>query len=301
MRSYARNWTLVIVCLITSFVLGVPGGTPRVVSAAVPDAASLPSLPLFWAIQDDGPSSDAQLVSLATPLDGHIIRLKSRQFQPGPSDAALLQEWVARGSERVHLLVQLDYIPRERAKAELLTRGLALLAYVPDYAWIAALPAQDATAVLDWPGVTWIGELAVDDKLSPQIREDRWGEFNLSPDGTAAVYLFLHSDETLQTGRALAAAHGGTVTGEVVGIRMLMVELPKDEVRGLAAEEAVQWVEPAAPPLTGTNDGSRAQIGVDALQAAPYNLDGTGIDILVYDSGQAGDHVDFGSRLIHRQ
>jgi subtilisin family serine protease len=99
--------------------------------------------------------------------------------------------------------------------------------------------------------------------------------------------------------RPLVAAHGGIVTGQAAGIRMLMVELPQAQVEALAAEEAVQWVEPAAPPLTGTNDGSRAQIGVNTLQAAPYNLDGTNVDILVYDSGQAGDHTDFGSRLIH--
>lgn len=299
MRPHNRRWTVLIVCLVISLVWGVPPGTPRVSSAARPDVVPSPALHFSSAIEAGSASSNAQVAPLATPPDGHLIRLKSRQFLPEPSDAAMLQEWSARGSERIHLLVQLDYIPRERAKAELLDRGLALLAYVPDYAWIASLPAEDAAAALDWPGVLWIGELAVDDKLSPEIRADRWGEFNLSADGTAAVYLFLHLDEALETGRALATAHGGTVTGEAVGIRMLMVELPKAEVRGLAAEEAVQWVEPAAPPLTGANDGSRAQIGVDTLQAAPYNLDGTNVDILVYDSGQAGDHVDFGSRLIH--
>ena len=83
---------------------------------------------------------------------------------------------------------------------------------------------QDAAAALDWPGVSWVGELTVDDKLAPDIREGRWSEFNLLPDGTAAVYLLLHPDETLVTGRALAAAHGGVVTGEAAGIRMLVVE-----------------------------------------------------------------------------
>ena len=59
----------------------------------------------------------------------------------------------------------------------------------------------------------------------------------------------------------------------------------------------MQWIEPAAPPLDAANDGIRAQIGVDIVNSAPYNLDGTGIDVLVYDSGSVGDHVDFGARL----
>ncbi len=109
----------------------------------------------------------------------------------------------------------------------------------------------------------------------------------------------LHKDVSLDTGYQLAEAHGATVTGEVLGIHLLVLEIPKDNIRALAAEDAVQWIEPAAPPLDGANDGIRDQIGINIVNAAPYNLDGTGIDVLVYDSGQVGNHTDFGTRLIH--
>ena len=107
----------------------------------------------------------------------------------------------------------------------------------------------------------------------------------------------LHKDETLETGRQLAISYGGQVTGEVTGTNLLIVEMPQDQIRALATEDAIQWIEPAAPPLGEGNDGIRDQIGVDAVNAAPYYLDGTGIDVLVYDGGRAGAHVDFGSRL----
>jgi len=92
--------------------------------------------------------------------------------------------------------------------------------------------------------------------------------------------------------------YGGRITGEVVGINLLVVEMPRANIEALAAEDAVQWIEPAAPPLTEANDGSRQQIGVDVVQAGPYSLDGTNIDVLVYDGGRVGAHVDFGTRLI---
>ena len=44
---------------------------------------------------------------------------------------------------------------------------------------------------------------------------------------------------------------------------------------------------------------------MNVLHPAPYNasptysLDGSGIDVLVYDGGQVGDHPDFGTRLTH--
>jgi hypothetical protein len=92
-----------------------------------------------------------------------------------------------------------------------------ILTYVPDYTWIASIPVGDGAAVLEAPGVTWIGALTVDDKLDPAIRAGQWAAFNRAPDGTAAVHVMLHQDESLETGRARAAQHSGLVTGEVVG------------------------------------------------------------------------------------
>lgn len=245
------------------------------------------------------PSDTAPAVPMAASPVQHTIYLQSREFVPGEPDLRALQRLVIAGRDRVHVLLQLDFIPRQTAKAEFEARGIKLLAYVPDYAWIASMPATNPAAVLESPGMTWAGELSVDDKLDPAIRAGEWGPWNLAPEGIAAVYVVMHKDESLETGRRLAEAHGGEVTGEVIGIKMLTVEMPQDNIRALAAEDAVQWIEAAAPPLGEANDGIRPQIGVDALQDTPYDLDGTGVDVLVYDSGQAGNHPDFGTRLIH--
>ncbi|HDQ72180.1 MAG TPA: hypothetical protein ENN19_08795, partial [Chloroflexi bacterium] len=235
----------------------------------------------------------------ASPIT-RTIHLKSRAFVPSTSNALTvrgLESQASRGQERVHVLVQLDFIPRQAAKEALEARGLKLLAYVPDYAWIASVSVGRATTALQSPGVAWSGELTVEDKLDPAITADRWGEWNRAPDGTVAVYVAMHQDESLDTGRALVAAHGGRVVGEVIGVNLLLVEMDQKDVRALAAADAVQWIEPAAPPLTEANDGIRQQIGVNVVQAAPYSLDGTNIDVLVYDGGRVGAHVDFGTRL----
>lgn len=249
--------------------------------------------------EESGPIVIPQPIGPTVPPPPHVIHLKSRDFQPGAADARSLQQLARSDRDRLHVLVQLDFIPRDEAKAEYARRGVQLLMYVPDYAWIASVPAKDPSSVLSLPGVTWAGELTVNDKLDPMIQSNEWMSFNLAPDGTAAVYVITHLDEDVATTRSLIAQHGGKVTGEVQGIKMLIVEMPRDNIRALAAEEAVQWIAPAEPMLGEANDGIRAQIGVNTVQAAPYSLDGTGIDVLVYDSGQAGDHVDFGARLTH--
>lgn len=235
--------------------------------------------------------------SLAPPSP-YTIHLKSREFQPTPTDFATLQKLARSDRASLHVLVQLDFVPRQAAKDELKTRGLNLLAYVPDYAWIASVPASNPATVMQLPGVVWAGELTVEDKLDPAILKGEWGGYNFASDGTAAVYVAMHLDETLDTGRALVAGRGGKVTGEVKGINLLMVEMPRENIRALAAEDAVQWIEPAEPALGESNDGIRQRIGVDTVQAAPYNLSGAGVDILIYDSGiVTPTHPDFTGRL----
>ena len=244
-------------------------------------------------------------ITLAAPPAAQPVRptnpiyLHSRTFIPDLPDANALQHLARSDKDRVHILIQLDFIPRQAAKEAYEAQGVELLAYVPDYAWIASVPGDAPESALGLPGVVWAGELATADKLDEYIKADEWGSYHLAPDGTAAVYVAMHKDETLENGRKLAEALDGVITGEVIGINLLLVEMPKKNIEALAANDAVQWIEQAAPPMDETNSGIRPQIGVNTVNAAPYDLDGTGIDVLVYDSGQAGDHVDFGARLIH--
>ncbi len=237
-------------------------------------------------------------VELSSPVT-HTVHLRSREFVPQESEVHALQQLANQAVDgRMHVLLQLDYIPRRAAKEALAAQGIELLAYVPDYAWIASVPATSVATLLKTPGLTWVGQFTAQDKLAPAIRADHWDTFNAQGD-QVAVFVSLHQDETLDTGRKLVKAHGGRVMGEVQGINTLIVVIRKSNLEALAAEDAIQWIEPAGPPLTANNDGIRAQIGVDTVNAVPYDLDGDGVDVLVYDVGQVGDHPDFGSRLTH--
>lgn len=249
------------------------------------------------------PQVTSQMPATA-PARARPIQLRSRVFTPEPlqpTDRPALQRLARSGADRLHALLQLDYIPREAAKSELARRGIHLLAYVPDYAWIASLPGAHPEAVLEVPGMVWAGELTVDDKLAPAIRAGEWAAYNMAADGTVAVYVVMHADESLEAGRALVAALGGKVINEVIGINTLVAEMPAAQIRALAAQDAVQWVEPAEPALREANDDIRARIAVSEVQAAPYNLNGTNVDILIYDGGVVtytpSTHADFTGRL----
>ncbi len=268
-------------------------------AASEPTTSIVPSVP---SVPDSHPAASEPTtptapLAAADPLTP-TIHLKSRDFQPAAPDRAALQASARADRDRVHILVQLDFIPREAAKAEYERRGLKLLAYVPDYAWIASTPAQAPDLPLSLPGVTWVGSLTVEDKLDPAISNREWGSYNLSADGTAAVYVVIHSDVNWEAGRASVQRYGGRIVGEVRDVSAFVVEMPEAKLLALAAEDDIQWIEPAEPPLGEANDGIRQQIGVDIVQSAPYSLTGSGVDILIYDSGTVTPtHADFSGRL----
>ncbi len=81
--------------------------------------------------------------SQTAPSSAPTIHLKSGDVTPGAPDRLALNQLARSDGGRLHILLQLDLIPRDTAKAAYEKDGVKLLAYVPDYAWIASVPASN--------------------------------------------------------------------------------------------------------------------------------------------------------------
>ena len=72
-------------------------------------------------------SPEAFFAQMGQPPQTHTIYLKSREFVPGIADAPVLDLLASPDAGRVHLLVQLDFIPRQVAKDALVQNQGTLL------------------------------------------------------------------------------------------------------------------------------------------------------------------------------
>src|SRR5918992_2897045 len=107
----------------------------------------------------------------------HEIRLINQRFTPpaGVPETARqaigrrAEELRARGKERLHLLVQLHELPSPAGRQELARQGLALGAYVPGSAFIAAVPVDRAVAAVARPEGRWATLWEVGHKLHPRV------------------------------------------------------------------------------------------------------------------------------------
>jgi Subtilase family/Bacterial pre-peptidase C-terminal domain len=225
------------------------------------------------------------------------IRLLAGSFTPPagtpePEQKRLAQAAAtaaAQGQERVHVLLQLHAIPSAAEKHALWRDGVDLGAYVPDRAWIAAVPPGLVTGLSHRPDVRYVTPWDANRKLHPRVAAGQWAPWTRDPDrpGWVMTFVLLHHDVPLEAGDAVAAAVGGVAMPPVSGLHGLTVWVEEERAAELAQHEEVLWVEEGPPPLTATNDGVRATMRVDPVNNPPYSLDGAGVRLFVFDAGTA--------------
>jgi hypothetical protein len=244
------------------------------------------------------------LLFIVTPANAQgpdrdfTILLKSRQFVPAPGmDKVMAAQLSASPTGRSHVLIQFDHIPSAEEREALEQAGVKLLAYVPHNAWFASVPAIVSLSDKALASARWLGAILPQDKLPAGLWEGQVGPWAVNADGSVNLDVLFFADVPLDGARQIVAAHSGHVEEELPEFHRLRVRAPRQAITALAGEDGVQWVVEAPPPKIPSNDGSRARTHVDDVQAAPYNLSGSGVDLGIWDNGRVDTHVDFSGRL----
>ena len=241
----------------------------------------------------------------AAERDSFEISLLSRSFVPSPGPSAGTRERLEaagravreKGGARVHALLQFDRIPSPAERAALEEAGVRLLSYLPNYAFYASLPAAEPARAASLPSVRWLGGIADADRLSPEIRSGEFGDWaHDTASGKTVVLAKFFADVAQGEASAAVARSGGKTLSWTATINTASVLIHQERIAALAGEDAVEWIEQPLPPLEPVNDRNRARVGADTLFAPPYGLDGSGVDVLVFDAGRVYPHDDLDSR-----
>ncbi|HVP11949.1 MAG TPA: S8 family serine peptidase, partial [Phycisphaerae bacterium] len=249
----------------------------------------------------------------AQPTSGQISwRSTIDRGDPATQSASLgqaAQEQAASG--RQHVLVRFAGPVRPVVRQAMRAAGVDLLSYVGDNSFFAVIsPERLIPSAVDAVGLLrGMQPIEREHKLHPMLLNGEvppWalvakteGGTDSPPDEIVAAYVIFHRDVALNTdGIALCNRHEAKLRSLMHSINGAVIELPLSRIEALAAEDAVQWIEPPLPQFSMVNDSNRALTQADQAQAAPYNLDGSGVTVLVYDGGTGrSTHVDFQGRL----
>lgn len=119
----------------------------------------------------------------------------------------------------------------------------------------------------------------------------------------ARVNIVFNDEVTIDEARAAILDAGGELERPFATNfdlpRNLRARVPANAVKQLAADERVFTIHGPTPRIAASNLAEAQLARVDVVQAAPYNLNGSGV-VLSYFELSAGDttHQEFGGRLI---
>jgi hypothetical protein len=227
-------------------------------------------------------------------------------MQPAELGRALAQLATRDGESRVVIHFDGPVQPGQRSALE--ASGIRLLSYLGGNAYFATLTADvDPTRAALVPGTLAVEAVDPVNKLHPDLAQGTAHPWSIisRPDGadetaafpTVAVYVLFHRDFDLDRAANVIGDHAGTLQSKMEAINGVVAHLSLDRVAELAADDDVMYVEPPLPALTELNDGNRARTEADIVNGAPYDLDGSGVTVLVFDGGRVFSHSDLAGRL----
>ncbi|MBI5332023.1 MAG: S8 family serine peptidase [Candidatus Aenigmarchaeota archaeon] len=228
------------------------------------------------------------------------ILLSSGQFIPEPG----INIGTAKTSGKKHVLVQMKRSLNEQEKEFLKSQGLDLLSYVPNKAWYASIDITKLDnitkldKILQNNVIRYIGKIEPDYKISPYIKQNRYHEYSLNSDGTVNIIVYFYKDVSMDRANESMKTIGA-ITKENIMDNALVIRIDKNKIQEIVQLDEVMWVEQAPAPAVSANYYMRQITGADVAQAAPYNLYGSGITAMVYDTGIVDwTHDDFNNRII---
>ncbi|MFC1708837.1 S8 family serine peptidase [Candidatus Omnitrophota bacterium] len=227
------------------------------------------------------------------------IRLKSRRFTPSEDIGRAIASHIQPSKhERVHVLMQSYDIPDIAQRGILNSAGVELLNYIPHKAWFISVPRGIAQAQLVNANVRWIGPILPKDKLFLPILNRGVGPWAVNSDGSVNLEVSIFKDVSLAEARQVLGGIGALIKEESAVSNRLTVTVSPDKLMDIANEDIVRWIIEERPPKKYLNDGSRANVGADAVQDTPYNLSGLDVDVGIWDGGDVDiTHDDFGARV----
>ncbi|MGI8892081.1 MAG: S8 family serine peptidase [Bacteroidia bacterium] len=197
-------------------------------------------------------------------------------------------------------IIQFYSIPNKKQKDELIALGVELMDYLPDFAFIAAIPVEADITSFGQYDVRSIIPISPEMKINKYLLKDGVPEWALRGSSKAEFEVKVHSNIDL----AYAASQLRTKGYEVVNARsfgnLITVIVDKDEIENLAALPFIYFVDAISAPPVPDDIRARSLHRVNTIQneyLGGRNYTGAGVTVAIADDGPIGPHIDFTGRV----
>ncbi len=196
------------------------------------------------------------------------------------------------------MFVQFHDAPDEGQRRQLRQMGVILHRPATGGAWYATVPAAALERLMALPMVRAVSAVEGRDKMPRGLREKGPPFWARNPDGSAGVTVQFYPDVPFDEARRVLKKYGAVGGKKYLFNRKLSTDADPKRLQALAGEDAVSWVDAAAPPPEEHNETAAVRSRVNIIHAAPYGLSGQGVRTSIWDGGEVyASHGDFGGRV----
>ncbi|SDF18008.1 Por secretion system C-terminal sorting domain-containing protein [Dyadobacter soli] len=211
---------------------------------------------------------------------------------------------LSTAGQKSFVIIQFDGIPTEEERRELRGQGIELLEYIPNYAYTATIAAGSNPGALARTKGRAIVELSAEQKMQPGLANGNIPSHAFASPTTVDIWISYpksFSDEEVQA--ALQGLQYELVSDKFKKYQILTVRVPVKELKRLAGQPFVQYVQAAPQPDRQLNNKSTVNGRANVLKSSlpgNRNLSGAGVVIGIGDESNPLRHIDFNGRVINR-
>ena len=235
-------------------------------------------------------------------LEEYELLFTSRQFVPALGVSYSTEADITTSPlERVHVLIQFYRTPNATEREALKDAGVNLVGYIPNNAWFVSIPASENSLmeIMNTPIVRSVVGIQPEDKMQDVVKKREFGNWSFDPvTNSVNLTIIFFKDVSSIDAEQIISRYNGVVIGTAPIINAFVVKFPVEFISALASEDSIKWIEEVPPPGTEDNDGIRQAIGVNIVQAPPYDLLGSGVRAVQFEPNVPNNtHADLGYRV----
>lgn len=232
---------------------------------------------------------------------GSIVPERNISSTTGRANAAFR---LSTAGGKSFVIIQFDEIPSADERRQLKAEGIELLEYIPNYAYTATIAGGSNPGALTRTKGRAIVELGPEQKMQPGLAAGNIPSHAFTGPSTVDLWISYPKSFSYDEIRAALQSKGyEVVSDQYKNYQILTVRVPVKELKKLAGQPFVQYVQAIPQPDRQLNNKSTTNGRANVLKSAlpgNRNLSGAGVVVGIGDESNPLRHIDFNTRIINR-
>ena len=239
------------------------------------------------------------IIILAPTVFSFFHQTKIKEIDLSTTERRILE----RKTDTPNVIVKFDSKDSKAYKQELEKRGIKFLNYVGDKSWVLSVPKNEVIFLKGYEKAIVIRDVKYEDKVYTNLKTEYQPSWVDNGDDTWNLLVACYENIDLNTCKKRLENYGEIDYS--IGLNSFVIKVDKNKIQLIAEEDFVLAISRKPSPIKPHLDESKITIGANLLQVTPYNLNGDGVIVAMFEASDKGatrpddTHSDLTGRILY--